>query len=321
MAEEAEPTEVEEADTPSASDQPSKRRLIIAGAAALVVLVIIGGFLLTRGDKPSATPSTTSAPRRPTTTTIKELPAGTYEVASVKASVPKIHVLAEAPAEWESTPKSVLTDDLTELPPLSQTSAPKRPAIPSIEEPVTGRYATESGWSFTNPGPYDPPQPMTFLVTQRRGIWLEVLLPVRPNGTVGYIKAEDVDITTTQKRIEIHVADHKLVLYDNNEVIVESSIVTGVSFSPTPTGVFYVTDIVPYRNPSGFYGPYALATNGYSEMLNEFEDGVPVLAIHGTNRPELLGQDKSNGCIRLPNDVITKIAGTIGLGIPILIWP
>lgn len=298
-----------------------RRRTLIIVAVTMLALLVGAGFALSRGGEPESTPTTTRAPRRPTTTTIKSLPVGTYEIATVRSEVPKVHVLAEAPAEWETSPKAILSEGSAEIPPLSQPAAPKRPPIPSKEEPVTGRFATDSGWDFTNPGPYEPAQPLTFLVTERRGAWVQVLLPVRPNGTLGYLKAEDVDLSTTRQRIEIHVADHTFTLYDGNDVVVESKIVTGVNFSPTPTGAFYVTDKIPYKNPNGFYGPYALATNGYSEWLNEFEDGAPVLAIHGTNRPELLGQDKSNGCVRLPNDVITKVADTIPLGTPVLIWP
>ncbi|MEI2640059.1 MAG: L,D-transpeptidase [Microthrixaceae bacterium] len=315
------PIEVDPPASETSPESPKRRKQLIIAASVLAVVLLSGiTFALTRGDTPPASTTTTTT-RRPTTTTIKELPAGTYEVATAKSGVPKVHVLAAAPAEWESSPKAVISTTNTELPPLSQTTAPKRPPIPSVEEPVTGRYANDTGWEFSNPGPYVPAQPMTFLVTERRGLWAQVLLPVRPNGTLGYIKVEDVDLTTTKMRIEIHVADHKLALYDGNDLVVEAPIVTGVSFSPTPTGVFYVTDIVPYKNPDGFYGPFALATNGYSELLNEFDDGVPVFAIHGTNRPELLGQDKSNGCIRLPNDAINKIAETIKPGVPVLVWP
>ena len=70
--------------------------------------------------------------------------------------------------------------------------------------------------------------------------------------------------------------------------------VVGAAFTPTPTGTFYVTDIVPQTSPS--FGPVALATDGYSEVMDEFDTGVPVVALHGTNAPELIGQARSNGC-------------------------
>jgi lipoprotein-anchoring transpeptidase ErfK/SrfK len=65
----------------------------------------------------------------------------------------------------------------------------------------------------------------------------------------------------------------------------------------------------------------ALATDGYSEMIDEFDNGVPVIALHGTNRPELVGQAVSNGCIRVPNEFIQQLADTVPRGAPVDIWP
>ncbi len=80
--------------------------------------------------------------------------------------------------------------------------------------------------------------------------------------------------------------------------------VVGKDATRTPTGRFYITDKTD-DVPSSFYGPFILPLNGYSEQLDKFDDGVPVIAMHGTSRPDLLGQAASNGCIRLPNEVIT----------------
>jgi lipoprotein-anchoring transpeptidase ErfK/SrfK len=44
---------------------------------------------------------------------------------------------------------------------------------------------------------------------------------------------------------------------------------------------------------------------------------MPVVAFHGTSKPELIGQAVSNGCIRVPNDAIAKIAATVPVGTPV----
>jgi lipoprotein-anchoring transpeptidase ErfK/SrfK len=159
------------------------------------------------------------------------------------------------------------------------------------------------------------------LVTERRGEWVKVLLPLRPNHTEGYVALSDVDISTTQHRIEINLTDNMLTAYDGDEVVAQTPVVAGSAFTQTPTGRFYITDKVPQKNPAGAYGPWALATNGYSEVMDEFDTGVPVVALHGTNTPEKLGTDVSNGCVRLPNDVVTLLADTFPLGTPVFIWP
>ena len=93
----------------------------------------------------------------------------------------------------------------------------------------------------------------------------------------------DVDLSTTAHRIEINLAERMLRAYDDTTLIVETPVVVGTAFTPTPTGTFFITDIVPQKSPS--YGPVALATDGYSEMMDEFDTGVPVVALHGTNAP------------------------------------
>ena len=52
-------------------------------------------------------------------------------------------------------------------------------------------------------------------------------------------------------------------------------------------------------------------------MLYEFAGGPGRLALHGTNRPDQVGQDISNGCVRVPNDVILQIADRVPLGTPV----
>ena len=65
----------------------------------------------------------------------------------------------------------------------------------------------------------------------------------------------------------------------------------------------------------------ALATDAYSEVIDEFDSGVPVVALHGTNTPEYVGQARSNGCIRVPNEIIQQLADTMPQGTPVYIFP
>jgi lipoprotein-anchoring transpeptidase ErfK/SrfK len=301
---------------------PDRRRLALIAVGVLVLLALIVGatFALTRGDEPA--PRSTTTTERPTTTTRKEpLPLGTFEIATAKPTVTKINVLAEEPADWATAETTVVPAAAPTIPPASQDTLPARDPLPDDDFPIQGRRTATAGWEFDNPGPYDPPQPFTMLVTERRGNWAKVLVPVRPNHTEGWVALSDVDISTTTQRIEINLTDNTLVAYDGATVVVETPVVAGSAFTPTPTGRFYVTDIVPQSNPAGAYGPFALATNGYSEVMDEFDTGVPVVALHGTNAPDKLGTDVSNGCVRLPNEVITQLAETFPLGVPVFIWP
>ncbi|MDQ2678721.1 MAG: L,D-transpeptidase family protein [Actinomycetota bacterium] len=307
-------------DTPAPARSP--RNALIAAAVAAVVAVIVGVVAFGGGDAPAEPARSTTSTSAPTTTTtsVPALPGGTFEIATAKATVPLVTVTSVEPAGWSTTPLSVTTET-PPLPPASQDTVPARDALPRIDYPIQGRYAIENGWEFANPGPYTDDQPFTMAVTERRGDWVKVQLPVRPNGTEGWVPLAEVDISTTTHRIEIHLGEHRLRAYDDTAIIADTPVVIGSSATPTPTGRFYVTDLVPQSNPAGAYGPIALATDGYSEVMDEFSTGVPVVALHGTNRPELVGQSVSNGCIRIPNDIVTMLADTIPLGTPVFIWP
>jgi len=99
---------------------------------------------------------------------------------------------------------------------------------------------------------------------------------------------------------------------------VETGAVIGSPESPTPVGSFYMTDPVDLQDdPDGDYGAFALGLSGYSDVLYEFAGGPGQLALHGTSHSDQAGQDISNGCVRVPNDVILQIAERLPLGTPV----
>lgn len=303
-------------------DQPPKpsgrRRLVAICAAATAVVALVAGVALWPSEEIAAPTTTTRPPTSTTPTTIAELPPGTVEIAIARPEVTELEVLASEPPGWSTAEPALIASNTPEPPASEPLVAPREP-LPTIEAPIVGRTATETGWRFENPGPYEPKQPFTMLVEERRGDWAKVQVPVRPNGTVGWVNVADVELSTTSHRIEIRLGERMLRAYDGAELLTETLVVVGSAFTPTPTGTFYVTDIVPQTSPS--FGPVALATDGYSEVMDEFDTGVPVVALHGTNRPELVGEARSNGCIRVPNEVIQLLADTIPRGAPVYVFP
>ena len=102
-------------------------------------------------------------------------------------------------------------------------------------------------------------------------------------------------------------------------MIAESSAVIGKAETPTPLGTFFIAAKKENAPDEGFLGPWALVLSGYSEALDTFSGGLPVIAVHGTSRPDQVGQSLSNGCIRIPNDVVEFLAENVPLGAPITI--
>jgi lipoprotein-anchoring transpeptidase ErfK/SrfK len=162
--------------------------------------------------------------------------------------------------------------------------------------------------------------PLVFLVKDTPDTdceWIEVYLPVRPNGTSGFVKRTDVTLQSNPYRIEVRLGEFNLKVYEANEVIMDTTIAEASDNTPTPGGLYYTTELVKTANPGGAYGPYAYGLSGFSEVLQTFNGGPGQLGIHGTNQPQLLGTKVSHGCIRMSNEDITTLAGILPLGVPV----
>lgn len=316
--EETDPEAPQEGDPEAPEEEESgpseqRRAQIILGVAALVILALIGWLLFFQEDEPVVQPTTTTTTTEPTTESTEYIrPALITQTATAKEGVAAIPVSATPPADW-ATSQPVAIWDVEPLP-SSQDSLPPRDPLPRPDYPIQGRVSTDTGWEFSNPTPFGGP--LTFVITESRGNWAKVMIPVRPNHTEGWIDLSQVDLAEHQYRVELDLSDRNLKAYNGTELIADTSVVVGADDTRTPTGRFFITDKED-RDPNSFYGPHVLPTNGYSEQMDIFDDGVPVIALHGTSRPDLLGQAVSNGCIRLPNDVIVQFNAELPLGTPV----
>lgn len=150
------------------------------------------------------------------------------------------------------------------------------------------------------------------------GAWLRVLLPVRPNGTTGWVRSRDVDLAQTPYRIEVELKAHRLTVWRGREVVVESPIGVGRDNTPTPGGRYYVKELIQPSTPDSVYGPYVFGLSGFSDVVTSFAgDPDAAIGIHGNNDPSSIGRNVSHGCIRLPNDVVTRMTELIPLGTPV----
>lgn len=171
-------------------------------------------------------------------------------------------------------------------------------------------------WWFPSPTQFNGPR--VFLVVDATEEYLEVMIPVRPNGATGWIRRDEVTLSEVQHRAEINLTTDSLTVWDGEEIIVETAAATGKPTTPTPLGEFFVRDVIE-SNPNGAYGSFILGLSGYSEALETFAGKEPAIAIHGTNRNDLVGQEVSNGCIRIPNELIELLAEAVPLGTPVTV--
>jgi lipoprotein-anchoring transpeptidase ErfK/SrfK len=175
----------------------------------------------------------------------------------------------------------------------------------------------------TLPATTDFGTPTVVLVTQigagpSEG-WAEVLLPVRPNGSTGWIRSDDVELHDITLEVEVDLEARRLTVRDDGEELLSTATAIGDPEHPTPTGRFYVVDKLQSPNPGGAYGPFAMGLSAYSNVLTEFAGGDGQVGIHGTNAPASVGQPVSHGCMRVDNAVITELTDILPLGTPVTI--
>ena len=163
--------------------------------------------------------------------------------------------------------------------------------------------------------------PLRMLVVEDRGEWLKVLLPLRPNGSSGWIRRSVVDLEERHDyRILVELGEHRITVWNGDDVVLQEPVAVGASGrTPTTQGQFYTLEryeVEPAQQ--GAYGPYAISLSGYSEVLYSFGGGTGVLGIHGTADTSGLGRDVSNGCIRMSNSAITRLVEMLpSWGVPV----
>ena len=153
-------------------------------------------------------------------------------------------------------------------------------------------------------------------------LWLRVRLPIRPNGTSGWIPADETELSPTPYRIEILTRQRIVRFLETGRVMHRFRAVVGAPRWPTPHGLFAVSERVAQPNPRGFLGTWALHLTAFSNTLINFGGGPGTIAIHGRGGASLLdplGSARSHGCIRITNRAVDYIEARAEEGTPVVI--
>lgn len=151
-----------------------------------------------------------------------------------------------------------------------------------------------------------------------RATWYRVQLPVRPHGRTAWVRADAVRAQRLRTRIVVDLSERRVTLYLGGRPAFATRAAIGTSATPTPTGRFFVNQRLRAPDPRGPFGPVAVGISAFSPVLQGWAQGGPI-AIHGTNRPWLLGQAVSHGCVRIANDAVTRLARLAPEGTPVLV--
>jgi lipoprotein-anchoring transpeptidase ErfK/SrfK len=146
--------------------------------------------------------------------------------------------------------------------------------------------------------------------------WYRVSIPMRPNGTYGWIPASAVKLSPTHSQIVVNLRSRTIDIFRFGKHKWRGKVAIGAPGRETPVGHYFVAArFVPYHD--AFLGVFAVETSAYSK-LTEWPGGG-VVGIHGTSLPQLLGKAVSHGCVRVSNLTATKLKAYAPLGTPIWI--
>jgi hypothetical protein len=192
----------------------------------------------------------------------------------------------------------------------------RRVAIRWLPTPQAGRitrthYLTEDGFPEVYPVLRSWRDP-------KRNTWLEVRIPMRPNGRTGWVRRSALG-PYFRVRTVLVVVRHKLraTLYRRGRQIWRGPVGIGKPSTPTPAGRFWIREKFRTSDPGGLYGPMAFGSSDYS-VLSDWPGGG-IIGIHGTSEPSLIPGRPSHGCIRVRNRAVRRLWRLMPIGTPLLI--
>ncbi len=156
-------------------------------------------------------------------------------------------------------------------------------------------------------------------VTARRGGWLAVIAPERPNGRIGWIPERRVQLASTNWSIHVDRSARRLTLRRGDRSVRSFPVAVGRPGTETPTGRFAVTDKLHPDDPGSPYGCCAVALSAHQTRLIDGWPGGDRVAIHATPNVETVGHAASLGCMRARAADVRRLMRTIPVGTPVFV--
>jgi hypothetical protein len=157
------------------------------------------------------------------------------------------------------------------------------------------------------------------LAVSKNHRWARIGLTWRPNGRSGWIRLSGRARVHTPYWVEADLSQRTVRLMKGRRPLISFRAAVGTAVSPTPTGRFYVTDLVATGDPGGPFGWYAFGLSGHQPNLPPSWGGGDQLAIHGTNAPSSIGTAASAGCLRVSAAALATLKRRLRLGTPVVI--
>jgi hypothetical protein len=152
-------------------------------------------------------------------------------------------------------------------------------------------------------------------VTQRRGAWAAVPTFLVANGRRAWVRVSrrTFVVRRTRWHLEADLGARTLTVMHGDETVRTLRVAIGARATPTPPGTYAVTDKLAGRAFGAAYGCCILALSGHQPKVRTGPiDGR--LAIHATDRPDLVGRRVSQGCLRATDRNVRWLMRTVPVG-------
>ena len=147
--------------------------------------------------------------------------------------------------------------------------------------------------------------------------WAEVELPVRPNGSRGWIRTAGFAWSRVDHHIFVDLSERGLAFFEGDELITHTGVIVGAPDRPTPTASGFIVGKLPNHDQqvsSVVFGDWILPLSFFSEALNSFGGGLPRIALVGSHIPERMGEALTAFEVRMPNEIVEIIAREAPVG-------
>jgi lipoprotein-anchoring transpeptidase ErfK/SrfK len=218
---------------------------------------------------------------------------------------------AASPAASFPTPRPVTAAELTQLP-QATTYGHLKGAATDPQPFAAGSglvvHPREPWVVYASPG--GPPvavlpstemgSPTWVPVVQSQQGWDMVLLPSRPDRSVGWVPTENGALETAHSpyQIRVNTTARRITLLKDGSSLGSWPVAVGAPGTPTPPGrTFVLASLVPAQ-PT--YSWLILPTGTHSNSLETYGGGPGTVGLHTWPDSSVFGHAVSHGCVRVP---------------------
>lgn len=143
--------------------------------------------------------------------------------------------------------------------------------------------------------------------------FVRVQAPIRPSYRHVWVKTSDFDWMDGEQRIEVDLNETTMRAYTGDERLLSSRVALGAADTPTPLGVSYVSEVIGTTAPI-----FNLAL--FSEVSSGPGEALPAVTLLGTADRADLGTQVTRGTLRVPNNVMERLAEELSAGALVVIF-